>query len=127
MKPDFSGEYVLNRAASTLSPLGAAGVHTAGLSIRHDEPNFRCEGKFVFQSGDAAQWAFELATDQPPKDGNGIRWDGEALVVTMKTPGPTITFRYAFETKDRLRLEEQLRDTDHDQDNTWIFARRTST
>lgn len=111
-----------------LSPLGAAGVQTASLRIRHDEPSFGCEGRFKFQSGDAAEWAFELATDQPPKDGSGIRWDGNALVVTMQTPGPTITFRYEFEANDRLRLSERLRGTDHDhdQDNTWIFARRTS-
>jgi hypothetical protein len=126
VKPDFSGEYVLNRAASTLSALGAAGVQTAGLRIRHDGPSFACAGKFAFQSGDAAEWAFELATDQPPKDGTGIRWDGDALVVTMQTPGPTITFRYELETDSRLRLEEQLRGSDHDQDNVWMFDRRTS-
>jgi hypothetical protein len=124
VKPDFSGEYILDRAASTLSPLGAQGVRTARLRILHAEPKFACEAKFTFQSGDAAEWAFELATDQPPKNGTDIRWDGNALVVRMKTPGPTITFRYRFEAKDRLRLEEQLRDTDHDQDNVWMFDRR---
>jgi hypothetical protein len=124
MKPDFTGEYVLNRAASALSPLGAANVETASLRIRHHEPTFHCEGKFFFANGETGQWAFDLATDQAPQDGSSIRWDGEALVVTIQTPGPTITFCYALDGEHRLRLAEQLRGTDHDQDNVWIFDRR---
>jgi hypothetical protein len=123
MRRDFSGEYVLNRAASTLSPLGAANVETASLRIKHAEPTFGCEGKFFFANGETGQWNFELATDQGPQDGSSIRWDGDALVVTIQTPGPTITFCYAFDGEDRLRFAEQLRGTDHDQDNVWVFER----
>jgi hypothetical protein len=73
MRPDFSGEYVLNRAASTLSPHGAANVGTARLRIKHDEPTFGCEGKFFLANGETSRWNFELATDQGPQDGSSVR------------------------------------------------------
>ena len=64
MKPDFSGEYVLNRGTSTLSAAGAVNVQSASLRIKHDEPNFSCMGKFAFANAKPVEWAFELvATD----------------------------------------------------------------
>jgi hypothetical protein len=124
MKPDFSGEYVLNRAVSTLSPLGAANVETASLRVRHAEPTFGCEAKFFFANGETGHWNFELDTDEAAEGGSSIRWDGDALVVTIRTPGPTITFCYRFDAENRLCLAEQLSGTDHDQDNVWVFERR---
>lgn len=124
MKPDFSGDYVLNRDASTLSPIGAAKVQTARLRIHHNEPKFKCEGRFSFLNGETGQWTFELATDGSPESGSTIRWHESALVVTMVTGGPTIIFRYEFNDEGQLRLAEQFRGTDHDQDNVWIFERR---
>lgn len=124
MKPDFSGEYLLNRPASTLSPLGSANVQTASLHIHHAEPRFRCEGKYTFLNGETAQFAFELATDGSSGGASTIKWDGNALVVTMVTGGPTITFRYELDGDGHLRMAEQLRGTDHDQDNQWMFDRR---
>jgi hypothetical protein len=126
MKPDFSGEYVLNQQASSLSPLDAANVQTASLHINHAEPNFGCEAKFSFLNGETGQWAFELATGDvaQSKGGSSIQWDGSALVATIATGGPTITLRYEFDGEGHLRLAEQLRGTDHDQDNLWIFERR---
>jgi hypothetical protein len=63
MKPNFSGEFVLNRDASTLSALVAPSVETANIRIQHNEPTFSCQGRFVFLNGKTVQWAFELATD----------------------------------------------------------------
>ena len=128
MKPDFSGEYVLNREASTLSEIGAANVQTAGLRIDHNEPTFSCEGTFTFLSGEKANWAFELSSDgseEMRSEGeSSIRWEGDVLVARIVTPGPTITFHYEFDRADRLRLCEELRGSEHDQDNIWIFDRR---
>jgi hypothetical protein len=124
-RPDFSGEYVLNRAASTLSALGAASVQTASLRIHHAEPSFRCEGKFSFPNIEPIQWTFELTTDagDTPQNqaGPAVRWDGRGLVVTMLNESATITFRYEFDAEGRLGMTEQLRGTDHDQDNLWVF------
>lgn len=128
MKPDFSGEYVLNREASTLSAAGAGSVRTASLHIKHDEPNFRCQGIFSFVNSKPVEWAFKLATGGPEVTGTGpgarLHWDGGALIFASRSEGTTITFRYEFDEEGRLRLSEQLRGTDHDQDNLWIFDRR---
>jgi len=130
-KPDFSGDYVLNREASSLSALVAPSVQTASLRIKHDEPKFSCEGKFSFLNGETFQWAFELSTDgsevkqtEPVAPaGTDIQWDGDSLVCTSRNEAMTITFRYEFDAEGHLRLAEQLRGTDHDQDNLWIFDR----
>lgn len=126
MKTDFSAEYVLNREASTLTS-GAASVQTASLKINQDELNFRCEGRFSFVNGETKQWAFDLTRGESDatrkKDDSAYRWDGEVLIATILTEGPTITFRYELDEKGRLFMEEQLRGTDHDQDNLWVFER----
>jgi hypothetical protein len=126
-RPDFSGEYVLNRAASTLSALGAASVQAASLRIHHAEPSFRCESKFSFPNIEPIQWTFELTTIagasyQSPSEPD-VRWDEGALMVSMPNGAATITFRYEFDEDGRLRMAEQLRGTDHDQNNLWIFDR----
>ena len=45
-KPDFSGEWILNREASSLSP-GADAMQSATLQIDHREPTFRYKGGLV--------------------------------------------------------------------------------
>jgi hypothetical protein len=128
MKPDFSGEYVLNRAASTLSAAGAANVQSASLRITHNEPNFSCQGSFSFPDSKPVEWTFDLvATNEPESteaEGVTLHWDGSALVFTSRSEAMTISFRYEFDAEGRLRLAEQLRGTDHDQDNLWMFDRR---
>jgi hypothetical protein len=52
---------------------------------------------------------------------SGLHWDGVALVCTIRNEGMTITFVYKFDAEGHLRLAEELRGTDHDQDNLWIF------
>jgi hypothetical protein len=134
-KPDFSGEWLLNREASTLSP-GADGVRSAVWHVEHREPTFRIKASFETAS-EPIQFEFELRSDGPdvatgePEStpGSRLHWDREALVVTMRIEHPgglmTIVFRYELEDEGRrLRAAEQLRGTDHDQDNVWMFDRR---
>jgi hypothetical protein len=128
MKPDFSGEYVLNRDASRLSAAVAEREQNASLRIKHDEPNFSCQGTFSFVNSKPVEWAFELVanereTTQTDPPASGLHWDGVALVCTIRNGGMTITFVYEFDAEGHLRLAEQLRGTDHDQDNLWIFDR----
>ena len=130
MKPDFSGEYLLNRTASTLSPAGAASVESSRVRIDHQEPRFRSEFAYVFNNGQRFEGAFELTTDGRETTGmeggqpvvSSLGWDGDAIVFTTRGAG-TMTFRYEL-IGGRLRMSEQLRDTDHDQDNVWIFDRQ---
>jgi hypothetical protein len=134
-RPDFSGEWVLNRPASTLSP-GADAVQSASLRIEHVEPRFRCKATFI-SGPKPMEYEYELPTDgrevvAPQPGGQSasvLRWDNDALVVTMKSrrgdSEMTISFRYELvDAGRRLRAFEQLRGTDHDQDNVWIFDRR---
>lgn len=121
-KPDFSGDWRLNRQASTLSPAAAA-FQSGVMRIEHREPSFRCQATYV-ADGKPVEYAFELRSDGP-----GLRWDGDALVSTFATQGPdgevTISFRYELqEGGRRLRAAEQLRGGGRDQDNVWVFERR---
>ena len=129
MKPDFSGEYVLNREASRLSAAVAESVQNASLRIKHDEPKFSCQGSFSFVNSKPVEWAFQLTADEPEASQtdhpvSGLHWDGVALLCTILNGAMTITFLYEFDPEGHLRLGEQLRGTDHDQDNLWIFDRR---
>jgi hypothetical protein len=131
-KPDFSGDYVLNRGASTLSPAGAANVESSRVRIEHQEPRFRSEFVYVFNNGQRFDGAFELTTDAREVTGvergqsivSSLSWEGDAIVFTTRGNG-TMTFRYEL-IGDRLRMSERLRGTDHDQDNVWIFDRLAS-
>ena len=134
-KPDFSGEWILNRQASILSP-GADAVQSGVWQIEHSDPTFRHKAALV-TAGKPFNYEYELLSDGREVVGtqrgartvSSLRWEGNALVVTMRTErsdGETkISFRYELvDAGRRLRAEEQVRGTDHDQDNVWIFERR---
>jgi hypothetical protein len=134
-KPDFSGEWILNRRASTLSPAADA-VQTGFLHIDHHDPTFRCKGSFA-STGKPFEYEYELLSDgrdvvsthHGVQRVSRLQWDGDALLVFMRTQRPdgdqTISFRYdLIDAGRRIRATEQLRGTDHDQDNVWVFERR---
>jgi hypothetical protein len=131
MKPDFSGEYVLNRRASALS-LAAAAIQSARLRIDHHEPVFHCAATFVADR--TLEFSFERATDgrEVAADGNEVcrmYWDGSALVSEDRAgsadSGVTICWRYELVDDGRhLRATEQIRGGGRDQDNVWEFDRQ---
>jgi hypothetical protein len=136
VKPDFSGEYVLNRPASTLSAIVAPVAQSGVLRIEHHEPKFTAHQTIVLD-GKLFESNFELLSDgrEVVTDAGGrrivstLRWDGDALVVTWRIHGPdgevTISFRYELQDGGRrLRAAEQLRGGGRDQDNLWVFERR---
>lgn len=132
MRPDFSGEWHLNRAASTLSP-GADGVRSAVWNIDHREPTFHIKAS-AETIVEPIHWEYQMQTDAAEIVGDEpgasrLYWDGDALVVIMRIPRPdgemTIEFRHQLlDDGRRLRADERLRGTDHDQDNVWMFDRR---
>ena len=131
MKPDFSGEYALNLDASQLSANVASSIQTASLRIKHDDPKFWCEGKFSFLNGETMQWAFELVAQAPGVTRSErepgpatLEWDGTSLVFLSQDSAMTVKFRYELDGEGHLRMAEELRGTDHDQDNLWIFDHR---
>ena len=134
-KPDFSGEWILNRQASTLSP-GADAMRSGVWRIEHREPTFHHKASFVTDSN-PFEYEYELLSDgrevvgpqHGPPTVSSLRWDGDALLVSWRTQRSDgevkISFRYELlDAGRRLRATEQLRGTDHDQDNIWIFERR---
>jgi hypothetical protein len=134
-KPDFSGEWQLNRQASMLSPIVAPVAQTGTLRIEHKEPNFKCQMTIVFD-GKPVETKFEMlsdgretvATAQGRRTTSSLRWDGDALVATSRVEIPsgemTISFRYELQDGGRrLRASEQLRGAGRDQDNVWVFER----
>ena len=131
-KPDFSGEWILNRSASTLSP-GADAVQSGVWHIEHREPTFRHKAALV-TAGKPFNYEYQLLTDgrevvatqQGVRTVSTLRWEGTALVATFRTERSggerNVSFRYELvDAGRRLRASEQVRGTDHDQDNVWIF------
>jgi hypothetical protein len=120
-RPDFSGEWILNRPACTLSP-GADTAQSAVWHIEHREPAFRHHAAMVMDGG-PREFEYELRSDVPD---SGLRWDGDTLVVTFNQPLPegvmTISFRHELiDDGRRLRASEEVRGVPWAQDNVWIF------
>jgi len=134
-KPDFSGEWTLNRQASTLSPAAAA-IQSGDVRIEHRDPAFRYKAVLKSET-DSVQYEFEIQTDgrevAGTQQGMGVatslRWEAEALVLSSRIQRPNgemkIVFRYELlDAGRRLRAVEQIRGGGRDQDNVWIFERR---
>jgi hypothetical protein len=134
-KPDFSGEWQLNRQASTLSPIVAPVAQTGTLRIEHKEPHFKCHMTIVLD-GKPFETKYELlsdgreivGTEQGRRIVSRLRWDGNTLVATWRVEIPngemTISFRYELQDGGRrLQASEELRGGGRDQDNVWVFER----
>ena len=134
-KPDFSGDWTLDRQASTLGP-GAAAVGSGVLHIEHREPLFRYKATLV-SNGKPFEYAYELSTDgrevastqQGRQVLSNLRWDRDALVFTGRIQGTDsethVSFRYELlDGNHRLRAIEHVRGPARDQDNVWIYERR---
>jgi hypothetical protein len=134
-KPDFSGEWTLNRPASTLSP-AASGVQNGVVRIEHREPQFHYKATLMTQAN-PIEYELQFVSDGRPvvstqagaKTTSSLRWDGDALVlssVMQRSASETrIAFRYELLDGGRqLRATEQIRGGSRDQDNVWIFDRR---
>ena len=133
-KPDFSGEWILNRPACTLSPAADA-IRSASVQIEHHDPTFKYNGEFVSDTG-SRKVQYELLSDgrelRSTPDGTTIvsrlHWEGDALITSslVQFPNGEMTISFRHELLDggrRLRAVEQLRTNGRDQDNVWIFDR----
>ena len=134
-KPDFTGEWTLNRQASTLSP-AAAGIQSGDVRIEHRDPTFRYKAALKSETG-TVQYEIEFQSDGREVTGTqqgmatavSLRWEGDALVLSSRIQRPNgemkIVFRYELlDAGRRLRAVEQIRGAGRDQDNVWIFERR---
>lgn len=131
MKPDLSGEYVLDRNACALSA-NASAIVSARLRLTHDDPRFACSARFA-SAEDAMEFSFERWTDGrvPAPTGSETSrcyWDGDVLVSEdrMGTDDSPVIMIWRYELLEperRLRATEQMRGGGRDQDNIWIFER----
>ena len=134
-KPDFTGEWQLNRQACTLSPAASA-IQSGSVRIEHRDPAFRYQATLMSETG-KVQYEFELPSDGKEVSGSqggttavsSLHWEADALLLTSRMQLPNgelrITFRYELvDGGRRLRAVEQLRGGGRDQDNVWIFDRR---
>jgi hypothetical protein len=135
LKPDLSGEWTLNREASTLSPEIAPVVENGFVKFDHREPQISVHLS-ITMSGKPIEFRFDRVTDgrevtwESPEGPGASRthWDGDALVFSDTTPTPngamTIVFRYELlDAGRRLRASERLRGAGREMDNVWIFDR----
>ncbi len=135
-KPDFSGEWRLDKARSTFGIAQAAAVESAVVRIAHHEPHFSFSRTF-FVGGreDTLSWA--LTTDGAAVTGregaqsvtSRLDWDADTLVYATRTvtsrgiAGDTV--RYALLDGGRtLRAAERFRAPRLSYDNLWIFEKR---
>jgi hypothetical protein len=117
-KPDFSGDYQLNRPASVLEG-GAASVLSAVLTLEHHEPTVHFQSEVTFPDS-TKQFDYTLETGS-----DALRWDGDVLLFTYADDAMAMTWRYELdETRRRLTATERLRAAGRDQDNVWVYERR---
>ena len=135
-RPDLSGEWVLNRQASTLPP-PVSNVESGVVRIEHREPSFSFRRTYVI-GGAPRDASFTRQTDGAEASETGpqglttvstLRWDGAALVLAMRIKGArfeaTNDVRYELlEGGRRLRATEQGRSPQGNHDAVWIYDRR---
>jgi hypothetical protein len=134
-KPDFSGEWMLNRTTSSLQGETAA-VESGVIRIQHREPAFTFQRTFVVnkQTVDAS---YEIQTDgrEVATAGRGLtsrsrlEWQGTSLLLTALITGPrgevSNIVRYELLDGGRvLRAIEDLGGAAPVHHNVWIYDRR---
>jgi hypothetical protein len=131
----FSGEWTLNRQASTVSS-GMAGVQSGVLRVEHQEPTIRIHLTLVVD-GKPFDTSYERPSDgreiTETKQGrttvSSIHWMADSLVFSARAKSGdvegSIVVRYELQADGRrLRAVEKIRGGGRDQDNTWIFDRK---
>jgi hypothetical protein len=133
--PNFSGDFVLDRAASVLQAESAA-VESGTLRIEHRGPAFRFARTFIVKQS-PFETAFDIATDgrEVAREVAGrssrarLEWQGRSLLLTVliDTPRGEVSNIVRYELLDDGRMVRAIEDvggaapTHH---NIWIFVRR---
>lgn len=134
-RPNFSGEWVFNRAASTLQGESAA-VEGAVIRIDHRDPAFKFQRTFQVK-GQSLDAAYEIqadgrevtATARGLASRSRMEWQGSSLLLSAFVTGPrgevTNIVRYELLDGGRvLRAVEDLGGAAPVHHNVWIYDRK---
>jgi hypothetical protein len=135
-KPDFSGEWTLNKEKSRLQYPEISAIERGTVTTVHKEPSFHFERVF-FIHGREDTLQYDLSTTGEPKttqegrftDVSKLYWDGDTPVLENRITGPqgeaTNTVRYRLlDGGKTLEAEEHFRGPRHQHDNQWVFDRK---
>jgi hypothetical protein len=133
--PDFSGEWTLDRPASSLQGEMTA-VESGVVRIQHREPSFGFSRTFVVKA-QPIDTSFEIQTDgrEVAHSSRGLasrsrmEWQGTSLLLTVLIDGPrgTVSNVVRYELLDggrTLRAVEDVGGAAPTHHNVWMFVRR---
>jgi hypothetical protein len=134
-RPDFSGDWTLERSVSTLQG-EMSSVESGTLRIQHRDPSFGFTRTFVIKTK-PIDTSFEIQTDgrEVANSNRGLtsrarmEWQGSSLLLTVLIDGPrgTISNVVRYELLDEgrtLRAVEDVGGAAPRHHNVWMFARR---
>ena len=134
-RPDFSGDWTLDRSSSLLQGEMAA-VERGSLRIAHREPSFTFTRSFVVKS-QPIEMSYEIQTDgrEQSRVDRGLtsrsrlEWQGSSLLLTVLIDAPpglvSNIVRYELLDGGRtLRAVEDVSGAVPAHHNVWIFARK---
>jgi hypothetical protein len=133
--PNFSGEWVLNKAKSTLIKR-LADIEKGVVRIEHHDPIFKFHRTFT-GGGKDDTYAYELTTDGKEvvseevnrKLYSRLYWEDSALVFFTRIVAPqweatNIVYYRLLDDGRELQAEEHVRGLDFSHDNLWVFDRQ---
>jgi len=133
--PDFSGEFVLDRAASLLQAESAV-IESGTVRIEHRDPAFRFARTFVVKQ-QPVDTTYEIATDGREvartvagrSSRSRLEWQGGSLLLTVliETPRGEVSNIVRYELLDggrTLRAIEDVGGVAPAHHNVWMFVRR---
>jgi hypothetical protein len=134
-RPDFSGDWTLERSVSTLQG-EMSSVESGTLRIQHRDPSFGFTRTFVIKTK-PIDTSFVIQTDgrEVANSNRGLtsrarmEWQGSSLLLTVLIDGPrgTISNVVRYELLDEgrtLRAVEDVGGAAPRHHNVWMFARR---
>jgi hypothetical protein len=134
-RPDFSGDWTLDRQASVLQGQSAA-VDSGTMRIAHRDPSFTFSRTFIVNNR-PQEASFEIRTDGaevtrrdgPAPSRSRLEWQGSSLLLTalFTTPGGEVSNVVRYELLDggkTLRAIEDLGGAAPPHHNVWIYQRR---
>lgn len=134
-RPDFSGEWTLDRSTSSLQGDMAA-VESGVVRISHREPSFGFSRTFVIKT-QPIDTAFDIQTDgrEIANSNRGLtsrsrmEWQGNSLLLTVSIDAPrgrvSNIVRYELLDEGRtLRAVEDVGGAAPSHHNVWMFVRR---